>query len=220
VADAKLDKERRLEIGRIRRAKTRAKVIASAFELFGEEAGLFVRVEDITNRAGITRPTFYSHFTGLAELREALTYELTHDFLAAVTFTVSLLADPRERASAAIRFYLHRVQDDPRWAWSMINLSANGVIFGAETHRQAELTIRDGMEAGLLSVTSSAVGRDIVLGASLAAMATMLREPVEASYPELIVDGILQGMGVSASDSQEIVNRPLPGLQAGLAAPS
>lgn len=45
------------------------------------------------------------------ELRGAVTYEVTHDLLPAVTHTVSLLPDPRERISGAIRFYLHRVRE-------------------------------------------------------------------------------------------------------------
>lgn len=212
MADARMDKDRRLEIGRARRAKTRANIVAAAFEIFGDEAGLFARVEDIANHAGITRPTFYSQFAGLAELRAALSYELTHDFLAAVTYTASLLEDPRERASAAVRFYLQRVRDTPKWGWSMVNLSANGIIFGVETHRQAEITIVEGMAAGLLSVSSSAVGRDLVLGSTLAAIATMVRADVPADYPELIARGILQGLGIMPDAAREIAGRSLPTL--------
>lgn len=212
MADAKMDKDKRLEIGRARRAKTRANILAAAFEIFGDEAGLFVRIEDIANHAGITRPTFYSQFTGLAELREALSYELTHDFLTAVTNTISLLEDPRERASAAVRFYLLRVRENPKWGWSMVNLSANGIIFGVETHRQAEITIVQGLEADLLSVASSAVGRDIVLGSTLAGIATMLRTSVAHDYPEQIALGILQGLGVPPASAREIAARPLPRL--------
>ncbi len=212
MADAKIDQNRRIEIGRARRARTRAKILAAAFEIFGDEAGLFVRVEDIANHAGITRPTFYSQFTGLAELREALTYELTHDFLSDVTRTISLLDDPRERASAAVRHYLSRVREDRKWGWSMVNLSANGVIFGAETHRQAEITIVQGMEAGLLSVGSSAVGRDLVLGSTLAAIATMVRGEVAGDYPEQIALGILQALGIAPEAAREIAMRPLPEL--------
>jgi len=74
-----------MELGKIRRAKTRAKIIAAAFELFGEEEGLYARIEDVSQRAGITRATFYDHFSGMSELRDAVTDEVTHDFLTAVT---------------------------------------------------------------------------------------------------------------------------------------
>lgn len=212
MADAKMDRERRLEIGRMRRARTRAKIVAAAFEMFGEEGGLYARIEDIAQRAGITRATFYTHFSSLPELREAVTYEVTHDFLTAVTRTVSLLDDPRERASVAIRFYLRRALDDPKWGWSMINLSATGFIFGLETFRQAELTIKEGMAAGKLTVADSAAGRDVVLGTSFAAMSTMLRDKPMSDYPEMITQNILEGVGVPTDEAREIAHRELPAL--------
>ena len=64
--------ERRLEVGRQRRARTRANIVAAAFDLFGSEEGLFTRIEDIAAKAGVTRATFYNHFSGMAELRAAI----------------------------------------------------------------------------------------------------------------------------------------------------
>lgn len=212
MADARSDKMRRLELGRQRRAKTRAKVIAAAFELFGEEEGLYARIEDVSRRAGITRATFYDHFSGMSELREAVTYEVTHDFLTAVSHAVSLLSDPRERISTAIRFYLHRVREVPGWGRSMINLSANGIIFGIETFREAELTVADAIAAGHLTIADSALGRDSILGTTIAAISTMLRKERDGDYPEQIVTAILVGLGVAPAEAREIAERPLPVL--------
>ncbi|MCC6826677.1 MAG: TetR/AcrR family transcriptional regulator [Novosphingobium sp.] len=212
MANPNLDRERRLEIGRNRREKTRAKIIAAAFEILGEENGIFTRVEDVSSRAGITRSTFYAHFESLAELRDAVSYELTHEFLASVTLTISFLDDPCERAAAAIRFYLKRTFEDAHWGWSMINLSSNGLIFGAETHRQAELTVQAGMDAGVFSVPDSALGRDLVLGSSLAAMATIVRDRPGADFPDLMAQTVLEGLGVSRKAAADIAFRPLPAL--------
>lgn len=62
MADARPDKARGHELGRQRRVKTRAKIIAAAFELFGKEDGHYARTEDFSQRAGIIRATFYEHF--------------------------------------------------------------------------------------------------------------------------------------------------------------
>jgi len=214
MSDAKktADRERRAETGRQRRARTRARIVAAAFELLGEEAGLYARVEDVAARAGITRATFYDHFNGMPELRDAVTYEVTHDFLISVSRTVAALDDPRERASAAIRFYLERVRRDRRWGWSMVNLSSNGIIFGAETFRQAEATVVQGIEAGVLAVDNSRLGRDLLMGTSYAALVSMLREDPGPDYPTKVTRSILIGLGVSASDADEISSRALPAL--------
>lgn len=215
MAITKEDLERRAEIGRERRARTRARILVAAFEIFGEEHGLFSRVEDVSAKAGITRATFYNHFTGMEELREALTREVTHDFLEAVIRTVVPMPDARQRATTAIRFYLYRAREDAQWAWSMINLSSNGMIFGAETFQRAEQTVQEGIDAGVLHLPSSKVGRDILMGGSLAAVATMLREDTPDDYPEAISGFILMGMGVPHAEARAIAHLPMPALLQG-----
>lgn len=212
MAGNSIDLERRAEIGRERRARTRARIIAAAFDLLGSEHGLYSRIEDIADKAGVTRPTFYNHFKGMDDLREALTQEVTHDFLLAVNETTMKMQDPRQRAASAIRYYLRRAMRDRQWAWSMLNMSANGIIFGAETYRQAERTVIEGMEAGLLRIPSSDIGRDIILGAALAAMGTLVRAAPPADYCEVIAGYILLGLGVPHEDARRLATMPLPPL--------
>ena len=207
------DMLRRAEVGRRRRVRTRAKIVAAAFDLFGEENGLYVRIEDITDRAGVTRPTFYNHFAGMDDLREALTHEVTHDFMVAVTQTVNSLPDPRDRAATALRYYLHRAREDRHWAWSMINMSANGVFLGSETYRQAEQTISEGIEAGVLTIPSSALGRDIVLGSVLAAMTSIVKHEMPRDYPEQMAEFILLGLGVPSALAHRTARIDLPLLR-------
>lgn len=210
-----MDPARRAEIGQERRARTRAKIIAAAFEIFGDENGLFARIEDVVEKASVTRATFYNHFAGMVELREALAHEVTHDFLVAVTNTVLQMPDPRARAAVAIRYYLRRARDDRRWGWSMVNMSASGLIFGAETFRQAEQTIREGIEARALSIPSAELGRDILMGTSLAAMGSIIREDVSQDYPESVAGYILFALGVSFQDAKAIAHQDLPVLVVG-----
>ena len=212
MAKTNINLERRAEIGRERRARTRGKILSAAFDIFGDEQGLFARIEDIVDKAGVTRPTFYNHFSGMEELREALSYEVTHDFLLAVTDTISALPDARDRSAAAIRFYLHRARDDRRWAWSMLNISASGIIFGAETYRQAEQTVREGMETDVFIIPSSKVGRDILLGSCLAAMGSITREDTPDEYPEVVAGYILFALGVPYDLAKEIAQQPMPAL--------
>lgn len=204
--------DRRAEIGRERRARTRAKIIAAAFEIFGEENGLFARIEDVAEKAGVTRATYYNHFADMTQLREALTHEVTHDFLMAVTHALSTLPDPRMRACVAVRFYLRRAQADRRWGWSMLNMSASGLIFGAETYRQAERTVREGIDEGALPLRSAELGRDILLGTALAAMGSLVRYDMPGDYPEAVAGHILNALGVPLEDARAIAQLPLPEL--------
>lgn len=212
VRRKQVDPERRAQIGRERRARTRARIIAAAFELFGEEHGLFARIEDVVEEAGVTRATFYNHFAGMVDLREALTHEVTHDFLTLVTATINPMPDARARSALAVRFYLHRARNDRRWGWSMLNLSASGLIFGAETYRQAATTISEGISEGVFRIASAALGRDILLGTTLAAMGSLVREPMPADHPEAVAYYILHALGVPYEEAQAIAHHPLPEL--------
>ncbi|NBC36141.1 TetR family transcriptional regulator [Novosphingobium sp. FSY-8] len=205
-----MEPSRRQEIGAARRQRTRDAILGAAFDLMGEHGGLFVRVEDISARAGVSRPTFYNHFTGMDALREALTRELTQRFLEGVTQAIAGLPDPREQASAALRLYLEKARADRRWGWSIVNLSAGGVPFGAATYAQAEVTVRAGMQAGVFTVEDSAAGRDLVLGTSLAAVVAMLSGEERAAYPQIIAAAILMGLGVAGDAARAIAARPLP----------
>ena len=213
MARKQVDPKRRVEVGRERRTRTRAKIIAAAFEVLGDEKGLYARIEDVAAKAAVTRATIYNHFAGIAELRDALSFEVTHDFLEAVTATISRISDARDRSALAVRYYLHRARADRRWAWSMINLSAGGVIFGAETFRQAEQTIREGVDEGVFMPPSIDLGRDLLLGTTLAAMGSIVRGDVCDDYPEAIAASILFGLGVQLEQAQACARQPLPSLK-------
>lgn len=202
----------RTKAGLQRRVKTRARIIAAAFEIFGEQYGLFARIEDVVKKAGVTRATFYNHFAGIVELHEALVSEVTHDFMLAVSEAAERIPDIREGSAVAVRLYLHRARNDPRWAWSMLSISASGCPFGQDTQRRAEQTLKDGIEKGFFPISSAPIGRDILLGSMLAAVSSMLTEQVPGDYPEEIASHILCALGVPINEARAIASRPLPVL--------
>jgi AcrR family transcriptional regulator len=213
MSKKKPDLDRRAEIGRERRAKTRAKIIDAAFRVFGQEAGLHARIDDIAKEADVTRATFYNHFAGMAELLEAVSYELTHDLRTAVISAATVISDPRLRAATATRMFLHKARVDKSWAWSMINISSNGIIFGAETFKNAGLSVQRGIEEGYFDLPDARIGRALVMGTSLAAFGTMTREDVPEDFPEQVTCRILIGLGLDPGLAKELVSRKLPKLK-------
>ena len=59
---AKIDLRRRAEIGRQRRAKSRAQIVEAARFLFTSRPIAAVTIEDVTRQAQVAKGTFYSHF--------------------------------------------------------------------------------------------------------------------------------------------------------------
>jgi AcrR family transcriptional regulator len=205
-----IDVERRAQIGQEKRSRTRATLLEATFTLLGREKGLGTRIEEICAAASISRGSFYNYFVSMDELLEALSYELNHDFNNGVQEVVGRMATAAERAGAAIRYYLERALQDPQWAWAMVNISAGGPIFGAETYRHAQVTIEQGIASGEFDLPGPNSGRDLLLGTTLAAMVTQLHNPPSATYAASVTRNVLRGLGVAPVLVEDLVQRPLP----------
>jgi AcrR family transcriptional regulator len=197
--------ERRAQIGEEKRARTRTKILETAFSLIGREKGRFTLVEEVCQLSNISRGTFYNYFNGVEELFDALCYELSHDFNNAVLALVAEMNTDVEKVSAAIRYYLKRASTDKAWGWAMVNISINGYIFGIETHRHAESTISDGISSGAFKVQNLSLGRDMLLGATFAAMISCIRDQADDDYPAQIAYEILLGLGVAEELATKVV---------------
>lgn len=205
----KIDIERRAQIGLEKRARTRAMLLEVTFSLLGSEGGLTTRIEEICEAAGVSRGTFYNYFNSVEELYDALSFELNHEFNVKVTDILIQMPTAAERAGSAIRYYLDRAVRDPKWAWAMVHVSASGPIFGADTYRHAQATAEDGIATGEFELTGPNSGRDLQLGATLAAMKTQLTNSPSANYAASVARHVLRGMGVPKDRVEEIVSMPL-----------
>lgn len=194
----------------MRRERTRRRVLDAAFALMGHERGLAVRIEEICAEAGISRGTFYNYFTGLEQVFDALSFDLSHDFNSAVLATMARMEDMAARADAAMRYYLERAHSNPQWGWAMVHISAAGPLFGAETFASALATVEDGIARGEFVVEDARVARDMILGTALAAMISQLREGADPDRPKRVARLILRALGVPGDRVEDVVSRPLP----------
>lgn len=210
MSENRVNLERRAEIGRERRAKTRTKLLRAAFELLGKEGGRTARTEDICQTAGVARGTFYNYFTGVEDMFRALTFDISHDYNDATRAVIRRVPAGAIRSAFALRYYLHKAQEDKQWGWAMVNLSSGGPIFGEETFRYATESVREGMITGQFNVPSAEIGRDLMMGATLSAMMTIVRSECPSSYPEDMVGQILRGLGVSESLIVKCIMPALP----------
>ena len=204
------DGSRRPVDGSAKREQTRKRLLDAAFRLIGREHGLSVRIEEVCVAAHVSRGTFYNYFSGMDELFAALSFELVHEFNRAVFATMDRMKDTAERTNAAMRYYLERARRDPRWGWAMINISAHGPLFGAETYAHAFRTVEEGMARGEFDLKDAAFGRDMILGTVFAAMRRQLSEGAPSSQPEMVARHILRALGVPGARVETIVSRPLP----------
>jgi AcrR family transcriptional regulator len=214
----RIDLARRAEIGAEKRARTRATILSACFGLLGREQGRSTRIDEVIDAAGVSRGTFYNYFSSTDDLFGALCHDISHDFNDAVITFVNTLPRASDRCAAAMRYYLDRAISDPPWGWAMVNISAAGPIFGAETFAHATHSIQEGIDSGEFRLTDPALGRDMMLGTVFASMITLLRGDRAADYPAEVARQVLSALGVKAPRIEQAVARSLPDPQAWLAA--
>ena len=202
--------ERRAQIGTEKRVRTRASILDAAFQVIGKESGRLARIEEVTAVARVARPTFYTYFNGLDELFAALSYEISHEYNLGVEAYCAIQNDAAKEASGGIRYYLRKAAEDHKWGWGMVNLSFFGPIFGVETHRMVTETVVKGLKSGVFKAHSVNVGRDMMLGTTLAAMTTLLHGEGGRKYPEIVAREILVGLGMTPSRADQVIGLTLP----------
>ena len=77
---ANINLERRAEIGREKRARTKAQLIAAAKALYSTRPWESVTVDEVVSEAEVAKGTFYTHFNDLNELAAAVADELIKSF--------------------------------------------------------------------------------------------------------------------------------------------
>jgi len=212
MAKLNVDLARRAEIAANRRHKTRARLLDAARGLFGRDGGRATRVEDICEAAGIARGTFYNYFPSFDALQGELFEELSNRFDLAVHLAFEQLEGPPERTCAAIRFYLTHVIEDREWGWGMVNTGMGIGFFPVSVSERVTSTIQEGIDSGDFTISNAQAGRDILLGAGLAAATTLLNGKAAPDHIANVAAGVLQALGLASERAWALAFGALPEL--------
>ena len=105
---SRIDLARRAQIGRDRRARTRAELIRAARILYAARTFDSVTVDDVVNAAELAKGTFYVHFDDLDDLQSVLGDELAREFDELLQPRRLSLDDPIERIAAGCGAFINR----------------------------------------------------------------------------------------------------------------
>ena len=99
---AKIDLARRAEIGREKRARTRAQIVEAGAMLLAERPPEALTVDAVVEAAGVAKGTFYYHFQSMEELAAAVGEKLGESFDELLAPARLGLPDPIARISFAL----------------------------------------------------------------------------------------------------------------------
>ena len=203
---AKINPIRRAEIGREKRARTRAELVAAANSLFAKQAVESVTVDDVVREAGVAKGTFYVHFDGLDGLAAAVAEELVQSFDELLQPSRLSLVDPALRIAFGCSSFIDKALNDPRWA-SLVARMAVAEKGGELLRGRLFEDLQQFSKSVPGSGASADLNVEIVVGIMLQLMRALGERKLSSIDPDVAVSAILRAIGLNAREAKSVLAR-------------
>ncbi|ANY05936.1 TetR/AcrR family transcriptional regulator [Pseudonocardia sp. HH130630-07] len=90
---------------RLSRGARRAQLLLAARDVFADQGYHAAAMDDIAERAGVSKPVLYQHFPGKLELYQALLTTYAEELVERVSGAIDRTDDNKERVQAAVEAY-------------------------------------------------------------------------------------------------------------------
>jgi AcrR family transcriptional regulator len=204
---ARIDLARRAQIGRDRRAKTRAQLMQAARALYAERAIDSVTIDDLVNEAGVAKGTFYVHFEHLPDLQVAVADELAQELDDLLQPFRLQLEDPVERIAAGCAAFIREAVRNPSWG----SLAARGAWALPSVAHAARANLREDLRLaaarGRLGAITPELAFGLVSGIVIQAMRAAGEGRLSPAAAPAAVEAILRALGLASAEAHAIVAR-------------
>jgi AcrR family transcriptional regulator len=194
-----------------KRDRTRATLIKAAFSVYARKGFDAPTIDDFIIEAGVSRGTFYNYFQTREDLMAAVAADLATFISGRIDAATRSVPDPVERVSIAARYFVALGAENETRAWVFARMIP--IVGGPLTLAMSE-HVRSEMEAaaatGRVRVRSISAGIDLTLGMMAMAIRHNLSRRAQPYPPELVAAMVLQALGASFKEAEEVANRPLP----------
>ena len=196
----------RTRVGRERRARTEARILAAAVKVFGRRRSAPPVIDEFIEAADVAHGTFYNYFKSTDELLQAASKWLEDDLIVSIVGAMSTVKDPGERLCTGVRLWLRKARADRVWCAFVVRQQLRGALVEREVTRD----LRAGLRSRAFAAPSLPVARDLVIGTALEAMVRMSVARVPSAYVAGVVRVILRGLGLKEAAIAKALSRSLP----------
>jgi len=197
---AKVDLARRAEIGRERRAKTRAQLVDAGAMLLAERPPEAITVDAVVDAAGVAKGTFYYHFQSIDELAAAVGARLGESFDEMLTPARLEFRDPVERLSFGFRQFLERAISDTDWARLVVQSSQSPAEFGLGVRANLKADLSEAIAQDRLSLRDIGLAADIVIGIWLQVTRGILERGAHRELTSQAAAAVLRALGALSQE--------------------
>ena len=194
---AKVDLARRAEIGREKRARTRALIVEAGAMLLAERPPEALTVDAVVEAAGVAKGTFYYHFQSISELAAAVGVMLAESFDEVMTPARLELRDPIARLAFGFKQFLEKAISDPAWARLVVQSSQSPTEFGRGVRENLKADLAEAIAHGRLTVRDVELAADIVMGIVLQVMRGILERGARHDLTREALDAMLRALGAA-----------------------
>ena len=192
----KIDLARRAEIGREKRARTRAQIVEAGLVLLAERPPEALTVDAIVEAAGVAKGTFYYHFQSVEELVAAVGASLADSFDELLAPSRLGEPDPVERMSLAFTKFLEKAINDPFWGRLVVrSAQVPAAIGGIREHLEADLA--EAIAQGRLAIHDAQLAADIVIGIWLQVTRGSIERRAAPDLTRQALAAVLRALGAS-----------------------
>ena len=192
---ARIDLARRAEIGREKRARTRAQIVDAGATLLAERPSKALTVDAVVETAGVAKGTFYYHFQSIDELAAAVGAKLGESFDELLTPLRLELRNPIERLSFAFTKFLERAGTDADWARLVVQSSQSPTEFGQGVRTNLKADIAEAIAEGRVGMRDVELAADIVMGIWLQVARGILERGARPELTRQAVEAVLRALG-------------------------
>ena len=194
---AKVDLARRAEIGREKRARTRALIVEAGAMLLAERPPEALTVDAVVEAAGVAKGTFYYHFQSISELAAAVGVMLGESFDEVLTPARLELRDPIARLAFGFTQFLEKAISDPAWARLVVQSSQSPTEFGRGVRENLKADLAEAIAHGRLTVRDVELAADIVMGIVLQVMRGILERGARHDLTRDALEAMLRALGAA-----------------------
>jgi AcrR family transcriptional regulator len=200
----------RTRTGQLRRARTRARILATAFALFDERGVDKVTVEDVRASAGLARGSFYNYFLTYEHMLKELAGQISLQINKEQTERFDGISNLVDRMWCNLRYFILRGGSDRSCSEILIRVTPLLGPLNDSMRLRAEHDLRECVKKKLIQVLSAGVALDMGYGLG----SVMLRRSSQggAKVKEIEAAGVMfmRALGMSESEARRISRLPLP----------
>jgi len=200
----RIDMVRRAEIGHARRLRTRAGLLAAARSVVAARGFDACTIDEFITAAGVARGTFYNYFKDREQVIEAVAQDVLDSLKAEIARVLRGVKDPARRIAQIMSYCIAKAVQDPTWGAMMLHMMSTGPHLGNAMHREFDADLKAGLAAGRFKFESLSAALDLVKGATLFGMRSMVRKMESPMHAGHIAAMALRGLGLNASEARAV----------------